>query len=79
MSDRPIEEKHHTLMNATASALANVFEGYGFALLVFEMGNTDGMRTNYISNANRVDMITAMKEFIARNEGRMHDAPGATQ
>lgn len=79
MSHGPIEEKHHIFMNAAATALADVFEGYGFALLVFELGKADGIRTNYIRNANRADMITAMKEFIARSGGRAHDAPGAKQ
>lgn len=27
-------------------------------------------RLNYMSNADRRDMLTAMKEFIARSEGR---------
>lgn len=44
---------------------------WGFALLVFKLGGpTDGDRMNYISNAERADMLVAMKEFIARAEGR---------
>lgn len=45
---------------------------HGFALLLFEF-NTEG-RTNFITNANQADMLTAMKEFIARAEGRMKDS-----
>jgi hypothetical protein len=45
---------------------------YGFALLVFGLGDKPG-RMNYISNANREDMLTAMKELIARFEGRYEE------
>lgn len=44
---------------------------YGFALLFFPLGdNKPGDRTNYLSNAERTSMLSAMKEFIARAEGR---------
>lgn len=58
-------------MNEIASILNEVFKPRGFTLLVFDLG-TDG-RMNYISNANLEDMITAMKEFIAVQEGRRPD------
>ncbi len=45
-------------------------EDFGFAVLIFKMGEVD--RMNYISNATRADMLAAMKEFIACNEGRHH-------
>lgn len=41
-------------------------EGAAFALLVFPPG---GGNVDYISNASRADMLTAMKEFINRAEG----------
>lgn len=77
--DEEIETKHRKLMNAIATYLAVVFKGFGFTLLVYDLNAITAGRINYISNANRADMITAMKEFIAANEGRAHDAPGATQ
>ncbi len=46
---------------------------FGFALLWFEFGKTEGGRVNYASNAEREDMLTAMKEFIARAEGRIQE------
>jgi hypothetical protein len=77
--EKPIEAEHRDLMNAVAAGLSEVFPApLGFTLLVFKMGSNDG-RMNYISSAERGDMITAMKEFIANNEGRAHDAPEGKQ
>ena len=47
-------------------------EGYGFALLIFGTGKSDG-RMNYISNSNREDMLAALHELLARFEGRYDD------
>ncbi|WP_322046094.1 hypothetical protein [Paraburkholderia sp. J67] len=60
-------------MNGVGDMLGSVFEGRGFALLVFDFGPDRMM--NYISNAKRADMLTAMREFIASHEGRVHEAP----
>jgi hypothetical protein len=72
-------------MNAIARVLDETLNGdpatrgpgerkTGFALLVFPFCQpNDEHRANYISNANREDMIAIMKEFIARAEGRYHD------
>lgn len=78
MSD-PIDSQYRELMNAVATGLNDVLGGLGFALLIFEHGKVDGGRVNYISNSNRDDMIAAMREWLARAEGRAHDAPGVTQ
>jgi len=40
--------------------------GFGFSLLVFDLGDKGHM--TYVSNANRSDMIEAMKELIIRME-----------
>ena len=78
MSDhQPIEEEQRATMNALAAALDEIFNGtkkgqereWGFAMLVFRFGEEG--RCNYISNAQRPEMLTAMKEFIARAEGRL--------
>jgi hypothetical protein len=75
MSDThgPIEERHREAMNELGHVLADIFKGYGFALLVFDF-NQSG-RMNYLSNAARPEMLAAMKEFIANAEGRGHRAP----
>lgn len=58
----------------------------GFVLLTFPFGESaPGADTiNYISNADRRDMIIALKEIVARFEGRHAEetqtgAPGAKQ
>ncbi len=64
-------------MNAIAQALDELLNGdarpklFGFCLLVFPFGEAPEGRINYICNAERSDMIASMKEFIARNEGRL--------
>jgi hypothetical protein len=40
--------------------------GYGFALLMFSFGDEPEM--TWISNAERPDMINALKEFIEKSE-----------
>lgn len=40
-------------------------KGVGFSLFIFDIG--EGGNMFYISNADRQDMIKAMKEFIERN------------
>lgn len=76
MSD-PISPEYREQMNALAKLINTMFEGAGFALLIFD--KTDPARANYISNAQREDMLVAMKEFIARNEGRVPPETGAVQ
>lgn len=44
-------------------------DGYGFNLLVFNYG--EGGAMFYISNAERSDMIKAMKEFINKQEKKL--------
>lgn len=62
-------------MQALARALDKLLNGSGpkkngFVLLTFEFGNAGQGAVNYVSNANRDDMIATMKELIARFEGR---------
>lgn len=73
---QPIVDEHRKAMNDVARLLDGIFAGYGFTLLVFEFEDGEGKqgRMNYISNAERDDMIIAMKEFIANHEGRTADS-----
>ena len=79
MTQNEITPEFKQQMNDLAGALDRIFNGdtrpkqTGFALLVFEFNNSSNSRINYISNAQREDMLTAMKEFIARAEGRVVD------
>ena len=79
---KEIESQHRDTMNALARYMDDAFKGYGFALLVFPFADNRGYmngRMNYISNAQRADMLVAMKEFIAHNEGRTAEAPKMKQ
>jgi hypothetical protein len=81
-NEQPIQEQFVKQMNAIADVLQKVFNGdlpiskskIGFALLCFDMDAAPGARTNYICNCERADMLNAMKEFIARAEGRITDS-----
>lgn len=79
----PIEKKHREQMNAIMQALTEVFPGYGVSLMVFDMGKPDeprkSGRINYICNADRASMLLALKEFIARHEGKVVDGPEMSQ
>lgn len=75
----PIEEQHFAMMNALAAGVDDILNGedtppkdrkLGFILLVAEFGKMDGGRVNYISNGNREDMLTMLREYLARVEGR---------
>ena len=72
----PIEEDQRALMNALAEAIDKLFNGdkdpkpVAFVLLTARMGDYEGGRVNYLSNGDREDIVTMMKELIARFEGR---------
>ena len=75
LGDAPIELKHRDMLNELARKLDGFFNGpdrpkhTGFILMVFPFDDHAG-RANYISNANRGDVITLLKEQLARFEGQ---------
>jgi hypothetical protein len=78
IGDGPIQPEYREMMNGVAHALDEAFNGeakgkdrkVGFVLLVFPFGAEDG-RCNYISNgADRKDIVTMLREQIARFEGQ---------
>ena len=75
LGDAPIELKHRDMMNKMAHNLDNFFNGKdvpkhtGFVLLVFPFDDHEG-RCNYISNANRGDVVIMLKEQLKRFEGQ---------
>ncbi len=79
---KPIEPRHHDLMNAVAGGLDEIFNGneapkkIAFVLLVAETGHIDNGRVNYISNGHRDDMVLMLKELLARFEGRHVEEQG---
>jgi hypothetical protein len=75
IGDQPIEPKLHEMMNALARGLDDVLNAdtrpkpNGFVLMVFPFEGFEG-RANYISNANRKDIIVLLKEQLARFQGQ---------
>ncbi len=62
------------MQEAAKAALAVLPKGVGLTLFVWNPG--DPGTANYISTANRQDVITAVKTFIRRSEeGRIVDTP----
>ena len=79
LGDQPIEAQYRRMMNTVASVLDEGFNGtakgndrkVGFVLMVFPFGEHASGRCNYISNgADRQDVVSLMKEMIARFEGQ---------
>jgi hypothetical protein len=71
---QPIQDEYREKMNALAKGLDDIFNGNGprktgFCLLVFPFGeDPDKGRVNYVSNADRHDMIDMMKGLLKRWE-----------
>jgi hypothetical protein len=82
VSHGPIEPEFVATMNAIAKAIDETFNGkggkkkVGFVLLTAKFGEIDEGRVNYVSNGQRADMLTMMKELIGRFEGRVDDQGG---
>lgn len=84
----PIQEQYRKQMNDLARKIDRWFNGkpkpnkkpkVGFILLTAEFGKMEGGRVNYISNGEREDMITMLREYLARVEGRYQDGPSRPQ
>ncbi len=87
----PIVPEQRALMNKIAHTLDVAFNGpppapprafdrkVGFVVLSFNFGEVSGGRVNYISNADRDDMVAALKELLGRWEGRVADTPSTAQ
>lgn len=84
MSDSAIDPKWRALMNDIARDLDIAFNGHiqgpaketGFVLLLFPFNGPKGQRCNYISNAERRDIVSTLKEIVARFEGQPEHKPG---
>jgi len=82
IGDAPIEGRLHKAMNGLAAVIDEAINGpipskglgtrvlrNGFCLMIFPFEGFDG-RANYISNAKREDIVTLLKEQLARFEGQ---------
>ena len=84
-----IQDEFRIFMNELARMIDEICQDtfgrkIGFALLMFEFddmakGPTGEGRINYLSNASRDDMRTALKELLARWEGMDVTAPTTKQ
>lgn len=43
-------------------------EGFGFCVLVFPFGKTEDGQMMYVSNADRLDIVKSMEEWIAKTK-----------
>lgn len=81
IGDGPVQSKYKEQMQALCEAIDSVFNGEslpkktGFVLMAFPMGEDirGTGRCNYMSNANREQIIVLLKEQLARFEGRLQD------
>lgn len=75
LGDGPIQPDLIVVMNRIAHSLDNILNGEerpkrnGFVLLIFPFDGREG-RANYISNAERADVMTLLKEQIVRFEAQ---------
>ena len=73
--DEVISDRYVQRMNELAHLLDDLFNGdtrpkrTAFVLLITEFDNMAG-RVNYISNGQRSDIVTMLKEVTARFEGQ---------
>ncbi|ELT47057.1 hypothetical protein [Brucella intermedia] len=81
----PVDPRVRQKINALAATIDEFINGakkpgepyepkHGFAILIFDFDKPEKGRMNWISNAQREDMIVALKEMAAQLEGRI--APG---
>ena len=85
MSDhQPVTDEHRESMNELARMLDAYFNAdvkpkrVGFALLIYNFAeDIKGTgRVNYIGNGERAEVLTALKELVARWEGRYSEPEG---
>jgi hypothetical protein len=77
LGDAPIDDQYRDKMRRLAQALDSILNDgatgddrkTGFCLMVFPFEAFDG-RANYISNANREDIVILLKEQLRRFEGQ---------
>lgn len=73
--EQPIQPELEQIMKDIGRTIGRALQdhagaGYGFALFMFGLAGDEKGRMNYMCNCRREDMLVALKEFIARAEGR---------
>lgn len=78
----PIENEHRAMMRDLADSIDDLFnrgvkpKRVGFILMLFPFDGNIG-RCNYISNAERKDVITLLKEQVKYFEGQSDTLKGS--
>jgi hypothetical protein len=75
LGDAPVEDQYKGFMNGLASGIDQILNGNdkgsdrrtGFVLMIFPFGTEPG-RCNYVSNAQRGDIIKLLKEQVKHFE-----------
>jgi hypothetical protein len=81
LGSQPIEPEYREMMNRLAGAIDEFLNGdkrpreNGFVLMMFKMGDKPS-RCNYISNAERANVVTLLKEQLRYFEGAPEDQTG---
>lgn len=76
LARKQLERELQGIMRALDETLHEVHgERIGVTLFVFELGGENGTNVVYASNAERTDMIFAVKAWLARVEVGMTDDP----
>jgi TolB-like protein len=77
LGDAPVQPELMQIMNSLAHGIDEILNGQkrpkqtGFVLMVFPFEEVQGEgRCNYISNAQRDDIVVMLKEQIKRFEGQ---------
>lgn len=81
---RPIPIKTAEVMTAVMDSLKEMFPGFHITMFLAEKEPSEGRdmpRFNYMSTADRPDMVAVLKAFVAKNEvdgpklDKIYDAP----
>lgn len=80
LGSQPIEDAQRKVMRDIGKLLDGAInrggkKEWGFILMVFPLGEKPG-RCNYISSANRDDVVTMLKEQLRYFEGAPDDIKG---
>ena len=62
------EQAKEKMQEVARLVSAKLPPGMGFILLAFDFGPGENRRLNYVSNANREDVVKAMEEWISRTK-----------
>lgn len=82
LGSAPVEKEFIERMKAVAIGIdqylnaPGVPKEIGFVVLMFKFGETQGGRMNYMSNANRADVINALTEQLAYFKGAPDNQQG---